>query len=351
MCRFGTVVEMLDISYLNIEIKANTQFLSRDVDYGTFLVFKFCDLEGLSSKPMYVNLKYRKGRESLHAYFATKRDNDWMMIELNRYISNKNEDVAYKFLLESFSPYYRGDCGIHIEGIEFRAIDKVKHEKFCKLKNVQQVLKSNINMDQVQQLPINFKEIFEAYKNYEELFWLGEVNGKKLLMVSAKASLYKSSNANNFTSIQSSQSRFQKVVELLPQRIFQIKCTIKSQMLSLDTEYVCYLVFKLSEKCQGLHCPVKVRDVLHPQNNEAGFFYFTTPSPLNIHDFTRIPKQREDGWMEIQVWKFNSTREFKDDSLSILMKFTSLDGIMSGLIENKWTSVSKSSSPINRIGG
>ncbi|GJZ37773.1 kinase-like domain, phloem protein 2-like protein, partial [Tanacetum coccineum] len=125
---------------------------------------------------------------------------------------------------------------------------------------------------------------------------------------------------------------FQEVIELLPQQAFFLKCTIRSQMLSPDTEYVCYLVFKLSETCQGLHYPVKVRDVLHQENNEAEFVYFITPSPLNIHGFTRIPKQRDDGWMEIQVWKFNSAHEFKDDSLSMNFKFTSHEGIMSGLI-------------------
>ena len=103
-------------------------------------------------------------------------------------------------------------------------------------------------------------------------------------------------------------------------------------MLSADTEYTCYLVFKLSEECQGLHNPLKVRDLLHQVNEEAEFFYFITPSPPNINDITRVPKQREDGWMEIQVWKFNSTHEFKDDSLSIDMKFTSHEGTMSGLI-------------------
>ncbi|GJW77846.1 kinase-like domain, phloem protein 2-like protein [Tanacetum coccineum] len=103
-------------------------------------------------------------------------------------------------------------------------------------------------------------------------------------------------------------------------------------MLSRDTEYVCYLVFKLSEKCQGLHCPVEVRDLLHKEKSEAEFVYFITPSPLNINGITRVPKQREDGWMEIQVWKFNSAHEFKDGSLSIDMKFTCREGNMSGLI-------------------
>ena len=63
--------------------------------------------------------------------------------------------------------------------------------------------------------------------------------------------------------------RFRDVIEVLPQQVFYLKCTIRSQMLSPDTEYVCYLVFKLSEKCQGLHCLVKVRDILHKENNEA----------------------------------------------------------------------------------
>ena len=124
MRRFGTVVEMLDISNLNIEIKTRAQFLSLDVVYGVYLVFKFCDSRNFSSKPMYVNLKYRKGHESLHAYFATWRDEQWMMIELHRF-SNQNEDVVFEFLLESFSSYYCGDAAVYVEGIEFRAIDKV----------------------------------------------------------------------------------------------------------------------------------------------------------------------------------------------------------------------------------
>ncbi|PWA48432.1 protein kinase-like domain, Concanavalin A-like lectin/glucanase domain protein [Artemisia annua] len=266
--RFGTVVEMLDISDLNIEIKTRAQYLSLDVVYGVYLVFKFCDSRNFSSKPMYVNLNYKKGDESLHAYFATWRDEQWMMIELYRFL-NQNEDVVFEFLVERFSSYYFGDAGVYVEGVEFRAIDKVKHEEIGKLKEVQQVLKSDFDVGQARQLPTNFEEIFKIRRNYDDLFWLGEVEGKKLL---------------------------------------------------------------LSEKCQGLHCPVKVQDVLHKENNEAEFVYFITPSPLNTNDITRVPKQREDGWMEIQLWKFSSTHAFKDDSLSMSMKFTSHEGPMSGLI-------------------
>ncbi|GJV29185.1 kinase-like domain, phloem protein 2-like protein, partial [Tanacetum coccineum] len=241
-------------------------------------------VEMFSSKHVYVNLKYRKGHET------------------------------------------------YVEGIEFRAIDKVKHEKIGKLKEVQQVLKSDFNVDQVQQLPTNLEEIFKVCRNYDELFWLGEVDGKKLLVLSAKAALYKFTNVKTFTSKPPAQSRFQEVIELLPQQVFYINCMINSQLLSPDTKYVCFLLFKLSENCQGTHCPVKVRDVLHQGKKEAEYLYFITPEPTNIHDITLVPRQRKDGWMEIQLQKFNSAHEFKDDSLSMNMRFTSLEGTMSGLI-------------------
>ena len=124
MCRFESVAEILDISDLNIEIKTRAQFLSPNVVYGVYLVFKLSDSRKFSSKPMCVNLKYRKGLESLHAYFATWRDKDWMMIELYQFL-NQNEDVLFEFLLESFSSHYCGESAVYVEGIEFRAIDKV----------------------------------------------------------------------------------------------------------------------------------------------------------------------------------------------------------------------------------
>ncbi|GJW77849.1 kinase-like domain, phloem protein 2-like protein [Tanacetum coccineum] len=125
-----------------------------------------------------------------------------------RFCYSMNEDVVFEFLLESFSSHYCGESAVYVEGIEFRAIDKVKREEIGKLKEVQQVLKSNYNVDQVQQLPTNFEEIFKICRNYDELFWLGEVDQKKLLVLSAKAALYKFSNVDLFTSKPSSQSRF-----------------------------------------------------------------------------------------------------------------------------------------------
>ncbi|GKE12726.1 kinase-like domain, phloem protein 2-like protein, partial [Tanacetum coccineum] len=58
--RFGTVVEMLDISDVNIEIKTRAQFLSPNVVYGVYLVFKFSDSRKFSSKPVVSQIRTKK---------------------------------------------------------------------------------------------------------------------------------------------------------------------------------------------------------------------------------------------------------------------------------------------------
>ncbi|GJW36960.1 kinase-like domain, phloem protein 2-like protein [Tanacetum coccineum] len=271
-------------------------------------------------KPIYVNLKYTKDSEILHAYFAILRDEDWMMIELFRFLNHK-KDSKFKFIIESLSTNYCGDGAVYVEGIEFRAIHNasldiffVNHEQIEEKKAVQEVQHFQTNYDED-----------------EKLFSLDEVNGKHL-MLPAKVALHDSSNVKLFTSKPSASSRFQEVFELLPQQVFRINCTIKSHMLSPDTEYVCYLVFKLSEQFDGLHCPVKVRDLLQRKTEEAGIIYLIPPSPWNIHDFIKIPRQRGDGLMEVEVWKFNSTHDLKNNCLPMNLRMTSYEGTMSGLI-------------------
>ncbi|KAK9058889.1 hypothetical protein SSX86_023733 [Deinandra increscens subsp. villosa] len=332
--RFRKVAEMLDISNLMIKVKTMPRFLSPNTIYGVHLVFKFCDSKNISSNPMYVNLKYRKERETLHAYFAKWRDDEWMMIELYRFL-NEKEDVVFKFLLESLSPYYcREHDAIYVEGIEFRAIDNVRHDETEKSKENQQFMKSILDVDQELQLPTESEEMFKESENYEEgekFFSLSEVNGTKHLMLSAKAALYNVSDLKLYKSKPSSESRFQEALELLPQPIFRISCKIKSQMLSQDTEYACYLVFKLSEKCRGLHCPVEVRDLLQ-KNRAVEIVYFKPPRPWNMHDITRVANQRKDGWMEVNIWKFNSTHELKNDCIPVNLKLISYGGTISSII-------------------
>ncbi|KAI7755610.1 hypothetical protein M8C21_016683, partial [Ambrosia artemisiifolia] len=120
--RYRTVAKILDVSNLKIQVTINNKFLSPEVVYGAYLVFKFCDPRIFLGKCMYMNLKYTNGTKTLNSYFATRRDEEWMMIELYRF-SNHKEDVTFSFLLDSFSRYYCRSGAIYIEGIEFLAIE------------------------------------------------------------------------------------------------------------------------------------------------------------------------------------------------------------------------------------
>ncbi|KAL4575063.1 hypothetical protein LXL04_021904 [Taraxacum kok-saghyz] len=353
--RFQGVVEMLDILNLNIKINTRTQLLSPNAVYGVYFVFKFCDPIKYSSKPLYVNLKYKNGSETSHAYFATWRDDEWMMIELWRFLNDK-EDIVFEFLLESFSQSYYEDSTIYVEGIEFRDItnasfkllyillpfhihslyfgttkymDNLKYEEIFESEKSQQILGSHTNTDLLQQSPTNHGQIFERFEHDdsgEKVFWLPEVDGKKHFMLSAKTTLNNYGNAELFKTTSSAQSRFQEVVELLPQQAFRINCMIESQMLSKDTNYVCYLVFKISDKCHGLRYPVKVRDLLQWYDKETLVIYFRSPSPWNLHDTDQA------GWMEVKVWKFNLNHAFEDDHFYVNLRLYSFEGTMSGLI-------------------
>ncbi|MFS7990308.1 putative phloem protein [Helianthus anomalus] len=120
--RFPKVAEMLNISKLNIHIKIRTQFLSPSVNYKVHLIFRFSGPRKSQAKRMYVNLKYTMGKENLHAYFATWREDGWMMIELFQFLNHK-KDTDFEVQLESFSRCYCGNDSIYIEGILFQAID------------------------------------------------------------------------------------------------------------------------------------------------------------------------------------------------------------------------------------
>ncbi|KAD3337412.1 hypothetical protein E3N88_32932 [Mikania micrantha] len=282
--RFQRVVKIMDISNLNIHIKIKTHFLSPNVNYGAHLVFKFCEPRKISSsKLMYVNLKYQMRSETLHAYFATCEDDEWMMVELCRFIPHK-KDVEFKVLLQSLSRYYCGSGAIYVEGIHFRAINNatlkvVKPEVDDILNGAQRVLESN--SDLVQQTSLDYDEITQL-EDDEKLFSLGKANGKKCHMLPAKMFLYDSSNVKCFNWRSYAESRFLEEVEVLSNQLFRIKCKIEAQKLSADTDYACYLVFKLSQQCHGLHCPVHVQDVLG-KNKKFQFLYFRSPRSVNLH--------------------------------------------------------------------
>lgn len=67
-------------------------------------------------------------------------------------------------------------------------------------------------------------------------------------------------------------------IDLLPPQVFQIECIfLQTHVLSQDTEYSCYLVFKLSQKCRGLHtCIIPWKYKVYSIDLQASVIYMKT---------------------------------------------------------------------------
>ncbi|KAL8193831.1 hypothetical protein R6Q57_026073 [Mikania cordata] len=197
---------------------------------------------------------------------------------------------------------------------------KVRPEENSCLTDVQQAVK----IDLIKQLQTNDNRIIKTLK---KLFTRGDHK------FSANATLYASNIAKLYYMKPSFEFSYQKVAEILSTQQFCIKFKIKSNMLSENTEYGCYIVFKLSKNERGLHSPVMVQDQNQRKNKHTEVVYFRSPSPRNINDFSRFPQERIDGWMEVCVWKFKSDHDkLRNSFISMNLKFASYEGTMSGLI-------------------
>ncbi|KAL4592991.1 hypothetical protein LXL04_006002 [Taraxacum kok-saghyz] len=356
--RFAKVAKISDISNLNIQINIKTQYLTPEIMYGAYLVFKFCDRRKVSNRPLYVNLKYKKSGETLNAYFATwKTGSNRLTIELFRFWNNK-ENIEFDVLLESFSRYYCGILGIFIEGIEFQAINNVncKDNEVSNDERNRGTLKPYSDINSVEKIAFDCQEIINRSENNvrntskvelyfllfkgilidkgEKIFSLSKGSMKKCHMLPAKAVIYDHSDAKSYKRKPQFQSRtrFGEIVEILSRHELRIKCDIERQMLSPDAVYACFLVFMLSENCSGLKCPVKARDLLPHKKERTKIICFTSPSIVNLDKIKWIPKQREDGWMEVIVWETISDMHNNDVHIPMDLKLISFEGTMSGLM-------------------
>ncbi|GKA65597.1 serine/threonine-protein kinase, active site protein [Tanacetum coccineum] len=300
---FPKVAEVFYISNLMIEIKIRTQFLSPGVNYKVTIdkVEKVEEVQAIDNASLNITL-------ALGNSMQVMKHEDIEQIEEVQFT-----DIA------SFKSSHSKKICLHVNHVEIG------------LKKVQQFLISNSKRDKLKSMlsemnrkkqdmvievkdhiirkvnaKVDHREVLMAFFHEEFIYHLqpnpstsrfetGIVNTNEHHMLSAKEFLYNTSIVKLLRLKPSVQSRFQEVVELRSQQVLHIKCRIKFQM-SPNTEYACYLVFKLSERCCGLHCPVIVRDLLH-WKKDTGILYFRSPSPRNLHDTNWVPEKVE-SWMD-----------------------------------------------------
>ncbi|MFS7922446.1 putative phloem protein [Helianthus anomalus] len=241
----------------------------------------------------------------------------------------------------------KGWKGVHlfIEGVEFRPVDFEQDENKVDVQHTD-------NLDWEEKLPDDYTKIVKnidesmtqkeiyfllrkgVYINNSQQWFSISKKSKQRLMLPARTILTEEKSGCYFLSRPKSwlwkalpRSRlyiFNEAAEACAKNHIVIRAQIESQLLSHDTMYACYLVFKLPENASVFEGIVITGFKGHLSSGEATkhYTYLVAPPHTPIIELSpgegaartrKIkghPKLRKDGWMEIPVWEFQLDSNF-----------------------------------------
>ncbi|MFS7923083.1 putative protein kinase RLK-Pelle-CrRLK1L-1 family [Helianthus anomalus] len=265
-----------------------TQFLSPKITYTVNLVFK-----RKNSEEQYIGLEYKlEGeKEKSYSFVSDKREGGWLSAELYQ-LSTDQGAVDLKIV------FYTKHCdNLLIEGIEFQPLEKVD-------------TKTRLAED-----------------------------GRQCLMLPAKAVLDK--NEWNWDS--EPRTRFGQVADCIEKKI-GINCEFSSEKLSPQTTYAAYLVYSgLPHNYKVINPPVQVVDKNSGSDEEYNIFLRTPQTPVmrgnvkikgtynpSIRPMIKgLPKNRSDGWMEVQVHEFITPAHIR--MITTRLQLSSYDMSLAGI--------------------
>uniref|UniRef100_A0A7N2RAQ8 Uncharacterized protein n=1 Tax=Quercus lobata TaxID=97700 RepID=A0A7N2RAQ8_QUELO len=150
-------------------------------------------------------------------------------------------------------------------------------------------------------------------------FFLDKLNGKKCYVLPARELTIESGDIPwywKWVSLPPPESRFPEVVELNSVALFDISGKMSTSILSLKTNYAAYLVYKLTKEAFGFDRPPLRASV--GTTGGGGVYEQTVGLDLPAvqqrqqdqvvlpqqQQHTSPPKEREDGWLEIELGPF-----------------------------------------------
>ncbi|KAG2261629.1 hypothetical protein Bca52824_068708 [Brassica carinata] len=135
-------------------------------------------------------------------------------------------------------------------------------------------------------------------------FWLEKASGKRCIMLSAmNISIVWGDTPQYWKWITIPEARFKRVAELLNVCWFEIRGRVNTRVLSLRTRYSAYLVYKKADHCYGFDdvaIEARVGVVGHEASTRSICFEMDDEGEMGWI----YPKEREDGWMEIELGEF-----------------------------------------------
>ncbi|KAK1417803.1 hypothetical protein QVD17_26937 [Tagetes erecta] len=314
-----------------VKTRVKTQFLSPGITYTVNLVFKFRYPNKGRKCHYLISLGYKLQGETktLMSYLGCEREDGWWTCELYQFTSD-HSTIDLEIIFEGFYGTYHL---MEVEGIEFRPLEKVEHKN--EMLGMQPMLDANWE----EKLPTNYEHMMkwskkslqwttkkEAYSiickgflinDGQEWFCLDN-NGKKCYMILAtmacKRVLYEYYHALSLP-----ESRFGVALECAAWSL-NIVCKIRSQLLSPETAYASYLVYKLPQVKSLLEAPMLVKGEEYLGSDYNWYIYLVSPqtpvirpeagqkthNPLDRPKIKGVPRERNDGWMEVLIWEFQT---------------------------------------------
>ncbi|GKB86520.1 kinase-like domain, phloem protein 2-like protein [Tanacetum coccineum] len=253
--------------------------------FGQVYSGQLCTTTKKKPSELYNGLQYEFQEETYYSFLSDNREDGWSTAELFQFTTNQItavDELEIRFNIEHFKV-------IAIEGIEFQPLDdEVEHG----------VLVDN-QMD-TQASDTNWGERLPSMDNNERL----------PTRVALKSVGWRWQYLP--------ETSFEEVGQA-PVSKFRISCNIESKILSRDTTYAGYLVYK-----QKLYvfqpAPAQVEDVNLEEMSDIYLQIPQTPVLISgeVCEDTRnrshrpnikgIPQERRDGFMEVQIWEFKTNR-------------------------------------------
>nr|XP_043628063.1 uncharacterized protein LOC122599568 [Erigeron canadensis] len=356
-----------------------TEFLTPLMTYTVNLVFKY-------TNEVWFDYKLDGETCSHTSHLAYKREDDLMRVELYHFTSD-GTTVDLEIIFEHISGY------ILVEAIEFHPLE---NEELQVLENDHKHVNLEPRISDPEddtywknKLPTDYKDIikfseqglqwtgskelyhilsqgllihykppfsfFQRPTNHGQQWFCLDKNGKTCLMLPARAvCMLESTNESEGIVLHEwkslPESRFGEglVTSSSNSNKHIVIKENKIRLLSPETKYACYLVYKIERG--GCTSPMRVR--YYPRDwgswKYGSYIYLVSPqtpvirpkagqnthNPLIRPRLKGIPQQRSDGWMEVQVWEFqtDTTAMTVIPSLSLDYQGTYHEDYLKGLI-------------------
>ncbi|KAM0013366.1 putative phloem protein [Helianthus debilis subsp. tardiflorus] len=345
--RFSKVAKVILPNH-EMQVKISTQFLSSDVSYAAYLVCKPDSCPGMEDNAAYsliYTLNYQS--KSYISYPSKMEENGWWMFELFQTIKFKRT-VDFEVTFLRLDRPFGSRSYLLFEGIHFLPIKKFKEEndlEKSELKNLstsnvewnnllpsdykQYIYYSNKDMMNTPQTDVTFPTKEEAYsilsrgvliKVNNEVnmwFWITKLDGKKCFMLPPTLVSY-NERLVKIKRIPSKESRIENVVHLSPSKVVGMRFEVPTSLLSPNTTYGCYLVYKMQQHfAWESMVTMKLDDgrTLLGQQLDNLITYLTipqspvigpqgvcsSPRPINKLKTVQLPRKRKDGWLELNL--------------------------------------------------